>query len=145
MKVKNEIVTSFDRHGKHYIIIEVDPYAEVKIMEDRWFDIDKVISSATRIPEMEEFKFDIHVKEEIVHFNISFRSRRDSIEFGLNSCKSYRDLQLFYDEKDLEYTIYLKDAFICAKNGVIDYTLQLNVKCGDIDLKIGDTVDSIKY
>ncbi|WP_313069719.1 hypothetical protein [Lacrimispora sp.] len=148
MKVKNEIVTSFDRHGKHYILIEVDPYAEVKIMEDRWFDIDKISSSLTRIPTIDDFKFDINVnaKKEIVYFNIIFKHLRDCLKFELNSRTSYRDVTIFIAEKDdLDYSIYLKDMFISARNGIIDYSLQLYVKCGDIDLKIGDTVDTLKY
>jgi hypothetical protein len=148
MKVKNEIVTSFDRDGKHYILLEVAPYSEVKNMDDRWFDIDKISSSLTRIPTIEDFKFDINVnvKKEEVYFNIIFKHLRDCLKFDLNSRTSYRDLTIFFADKDeLDYSIYLKDMFITARNGVIDYSLQLYAKCGDIDLKIGDTVDTIKY
>lgn len=144
MKVKNEIVISFDRNDKHYILLEVAPHIEVKY-DDIYFDIEKNNFSSTRIPQMEDFRFDAHIKNQTVYFNIIYKSYRDHIELDLNSCKSFRDLPLFLPEKDMEYTIYLKDIFICAKNGTLDYSLQLNVKCGDIDLKIGDTVNSIKY
>lgn len=63
MKAKNEIVTSFDRDGKHYILLEVAPYSEVNVMGDM-FDIEKISStSLTRIPTMDDFKFDINVNE----------------------------------------------------------------------------------
>lgn len=148
MKVKNEIVTSFDRDGKHYILLEVAPYSEVKVMEDRWFDIDKISSSLTRIPTLDDFKFDINVdvKKELVYFNIIFKHLRECLKFELNSRTSYRDVTIFIAGKDeLDYSIYLKDMFITARNGVIDYSLQLYAKCGDMDLKIGDTVDTLKY
>lgn len=148
MKAKNEIVTSFDRDGKHYILLEVAPYSEVNVMGDM-FDIEKISStSLTRIPTMDDFKFDINVneKKEEVYFNIIYKHLRECLKFVLNSRTSYRDLPIFFaDKDDYEYNIYLKDFFISARNGIIDYSLQLYVKCGDIDLMIGDTVDTFKY
>ncbi len=148
MKAKNEIVTSFDRDGKHYILLEVAPYSEVKVMDDM-FDVEKISSSSlTRIPTMGDFKIDINVnvKKEEVYFNITFKHLRECLKFDLNSRTSYRDLPIFFaDKDDFEYNIYLKDFFVSARNGFIDYSLQLYAKCGDIDLMIGDTVDTFKY
>lgn len=77
---------------------------------------------------------------------IGYRDEQYKLKFQKDSCADFENLDLFNLDihPGVAIIIYLKDLFICGKNGMVDFKIQLWARCRNADCHIGNIKDTIK-
>lgn len=143
--MKAEIITSFERDKKHYLLLEVEQEKRATV-ENGYFETTVTTPVSIRCPEIEDFKFKAWAKNDYVTLEVSCHDDQYKLKFKENSCADFEELELFNLDlhKGVPIVVYLKDLFICTKNGLLDFRITLWAKCRNADHKIGTITDSIK-
>lgn len=143
--MKAEIVTSFERDNRHFVLLEVEQ-EQPSIVKDGRFETMVTTPISIRCPEIDDFKIKAWIKNEEVNFEISYHEDHYRLKFREGSCVDFNNLELFQEDiqAGVFITVYLTNLFACAKNGFLDYKIQLLARCKNADHRIGNIKDTIK-
>ena len=143
--MKAEIVTSYERDKKHYLLLEVEQ-EQYSTIKNGYFEADATIHYSIKCPVVDDFKIKAWVKNDFVNFEIYYHEEHYKLKFQEGSCSDFENLELFKEDMQpgVTITVYLTNLFVCAKNGALDFRMSLWAKCRNADHKIGIIKDSIK-
>ncbi|MEY8352631.1 hypothetical protein AALB39_04650 [Lachnospiraceae bacterium 54-53] len=141
--MRAEIISSFERDKRHYILLEMEQERHVAVKDD-YFITTITSSISKRCPRLEDFTFKCWIKNNEVCFSIVYFDEKYNLKFPVNTCADFNDLDLFELSEEVSLTIFLKDMFAVSKNTSINYKLQLWARCGDAKCKIGDIADFVE-
>lgn len=143
--MSTEILTSFEKDNKQYALLEIkqDEYAVVK---NNYFETYAKVPFSIRCPEIDEFKIKAWLINDCVNFAVYYHDDNYKLKFNESAFVDYSNLELFKEDiqAGITITIYLTNLFICVKNGIIDYKIQLMAKCRNAEHLIGSLKDTIK-
>lgn len=125
--IKSEVVSSFERNGKMYIVLEVDNLGDVEKDTERFFDL----------PDWNDFNVDLSLEGNKICFAFYYKGEekwKQCIEFMPEGCFKPGDITLF-DIGPAE--IYLRAISVCPiDSGKINVSFQVWAKAGPLKTKL---------
>jgi len=119
--IKSEIVASYERNGKMYVILELDISGSNQFFPD--------------LPDWADFNVSITYENRNVCLVITYDDKKWEQCITVNECYEQKDIDIFSIGIG---KIYLKTLSICPTEKGAHVSLQVWIKAGPLDTKIGE-------
>lgn len=147
--MNTELVSSFERNGKTYVILEFD--GVTSDTELRRLGIPRIPRLPQKIkwPDINDFQAQVEIKNDKVRIAIKYKGEEKFVqEYDFDSCQHLPDVDIFtYKVAIFDVTVYLRYIYVCAhideEEKYVEYSFEIWARASVGKTKIGEYKDKI--